>query len=245
MRFSIFIRDSTKGLDRAQLLSEIQNDMKDLYIPEKKYYLCNLFVLYQDILRHLFNSQILTMWSSYAVLTVIFLIMFRSLLISIICIAPNILATLAVLGVMGWLKIPLDLMTITISSIVMGIAVDDAIHYVHRYMEEVKTCTPEEAIWRTHLSVGYAMNYTAFIIIMGFSLLAFSDFVPSIMFGLLTSLALALSLISALCLLPGLLIKFVGRNEHPFSMIKNKILLSAISDDVKRYLKKFYLLIRK
>jgi predicted RND superfamily exporter protein len=116
---------------------------------------------------------------------------------------------LVVLGLMGWLQIPLDLMTITIAAIAMGIAVDDTIHYIHRYLEELRRIPPEKAITRSHGSVGYAMLYTSLIIILGFSLLTFSDFVPSVLFGLLTAFAMAMALVFALCLLPALLNKYV------------------------------------
>ena len=106
---------------------------------------------------------------------------------------------------MGWLGISLDLMTITIAAIAMGIAVDDTIHYMHRFQEEQKTHGYEESVKRTHNSVGLAILYTSLLIMTGFSMLSFSDFVPSILFGLLTSMAMALALFTDLCLLPLLL----------------------------------------
>jgi predicted RND superfamily exporter protein len=110
---------------------------------------------------------------------------------------------------MGWLRIPLDLMTITIAAIAMGIAVDDTIHYIHRYLEELDG-SPAEAVARTHASVGYALLYTSLIITLGFSLLAFSDFVPSVLFGLLTGFAMVVALLFDLTLLPVMLKRFVG-----------------------------------
>jgi uncharacterized protein len=109
---------------------------------------------------------------------------------------------MAILGVMGWAGIPLDLMTITITAIAMGIAADDTIHYVHRYMEERRENDHDQAVKRTHASVGIAILYTTLLIVAGFSLLAFSDFVPSIVFGLLTALAMTIALMTDLCLLP-------------------------------------------
>jgi uncharacterized protein len=209
VRFDIRIQDTTEGLNRSQLLTDIRADLAELGIPENRYLLTNLFILYQDVLQRLFRSQILTLGLVYAVLSLTFLAIFRSMTIAFIGITPNILSTLAVLGVMGWLKIPLDLMTITIASIAMGIAVDSTIHYIHRYREELAAGPPEEAVTQSHASVGYAILYTSLIIIMGFSLLAFSDFVPSVLFGLLTSLAIALALIANLCVLPSLLNRFV------------------------------------
>ena len=110
---------------------------------------------------------------------------------------------------MGWLRIPLDFMTMTIAAIAMGIAVDDTIHYTHRYLQELKNNSAEKAIERSHHSVGYALIYTSVIIAIGFALLGFSDFVPSVLFGLLTGLAILIALVTDLTLLPVLLHKFV------------------------------------
>ncbi|MBU2099050.1 MAG: MMPL family transporter, partial [Gammaproteobacteria bacterium] len=174
-------------------------------VDESSYQLTNLFVLYQGIMQQLFTSQILTMGIVFVVLLLTFLVIFRSVRVAIAAIIPNILSTLAILGTMGWLGIPLDLMTITIAAIAMGIAVDDTIHYVHRFLQERELNDYTEAVNRTHGSVGVAILYTSLLIVAGFSILAFSDFVPSILFGLLTALAMILALLTGLCLLPLLL----------------------------------------
>lgn len=209
VRFSARIQDGTKGLDRAELMSAIRQDMSALGIPEDRYMLTSLFVLYQDILQRLFRSQILTLGIVFAALALTFWGLFRSLKIALVGMIPNTIPTLVVLGVMGWLRIPLDLMTITIAAIAMGIAVDDTIHYIHRYLEEPADASAEEAVKRTHSTVGHAILYTSLIIILGFSLLSFSDFIPSVLFGLLTGLAMAVALAADLCLLPVLLRRFV------------------------------------
>ncbi|MEX2131810.1 MAG: MMPL family transporter [Pseudohongiellaceae bacterium] len=209
-RINIWIKDLTPGLNRAQLLAAIRADMEEIGVPESSYALSNMFVLYQDILQRLFSSQILTLGLVYAVLMLTFVVIFRSLSLATAAIIPNILATLAVLGVMGWLGIPLDLMTITIACIAMGIAVDGSIHYVKRYMEEREHSNHAEAVTRTHASVGIAILYTALLIVAGFSMLAFSDFVPSILFGLLTALSMIIALLGVVCLLPVLLHGLAG-----------------------------------
>ena len=208
LRFSIRIQDTTEGLNRRQLLNAIRSDLRDLDIPPDRLMLTNLFVLYQDILQRLFRSQIVTLGVVYAVLTLAFWVIFRSLTVALIAIVPNILSVGIVLGVMGWLGIPLDLMTITIAAVATGIAVGDTIHYVHRFREEDGDA--DEAIRQTHGSVGYALLYTSVIIILGFCLLAFSNFVPSVLFGLLTGLAMAVALLSDLTVLPVLLRKFAS-----------------------------------
>ena len=204
-RINIWIQDLTDGLNRAQLLEDIRAQMSEMGVPESDYQLTNMFVLYQDILQRLFSSQILTLGLVYAALFIVFLLIFRSPRLALIALVPNLLPTLAVLGIMGWLNIPLDLMTITIAAIAMGIAVDDTIHYMHRFQLERAGHSYEDAVERTHSSVGLAILYTSLLIIAGFSMLAFSDFVPSILFGLLTSMAMALALLVDLSLLPILL----------------------------------------
>lgn len=204
-RINIWIQDLTEDLNRAQLLEDIRAQMEEMGVPESDYQLTNMFVLYQDILQRLFSSQILTLGLVYAALFIVFLLIFRSPRLALIALVPNLLPTLAVLGIMGWLNIPLDLMTITIAAIAMGIAVDDTIHYMHRFQEERAEHGYEEAVQRTHSSVGLAILYTSLLIMAGFSMLAFSDFVPSILFGLLTSMAMALAFLVDLCLLPILL----------------------------------------
>ncbi len=212
-RMSIWIKDLTEGLSREQLLMDIRQNMEDLGVPESRYTLTNMLVLYQDVLQRLFKSQILTLGFVYAVLLLLFLLIFRSLRLAVIAIVPNILPTVTVLGTIGWLGIPLDLMTITIAAIAMGISVDDTIHYTHRFVEERKNHNYVDAVRRTHGSVGIAIFYTSLLIIAGFSMLAFSDFVPSIYFGLLTSLAMVLALWGDLCLLPALLRWLPGKSN--------------------------------
>tara|TARA_R110000744_G_scaffold116932_4_gene218612 strand:- start:16594 stop:19020 length:2427 start_codon:yes stop_codon:yes gene_type:complete len=211
LRISTRIQDSTENFNRAEFLETFRSDLAMLDIDPKSYSLTNLFVLYQDILQRLFSSQIMTLGLVFAALTLVLLVIFRSIKVALIAVIPNILTTLVILGVMGWLGIALDLMTITISAIAMGIAVDDTIHFVHRYLEELnrENSDGDIAVKKTFKSVGYALIYTTTIIAVGFSLLSFSDFVPSILFGLLTSLAMLLAFITDTTLLPVLLRKFV------------------------------------
>ena len=204
-RVSTRVQDTTEGLNRKAYIEQIKADMRALEIPDSDYQMTGLFMLYQNILQKLFRSQILSLGLVYIVLTLAFWVIFRSLLLALVGIAPNILTTVTVLGIMGWLGIPLDLMTITIASIAMGIAVDDTIHYMHRYREEADH---DNTMQRTHHSVGYALLYTTLIIVLGFSMLLFSDFVPSVQFGLLSGLAMTMALLADLTLLPVLLKRF-------------------------------------
>lgn len=209
LRISARVQDSTVGLNRSELLADIHAGMAAVGVERGNYSLTNLFVLYQDILQRLYRSQIMALGLVYIALTATFCLVFRSIKTGVIGVAPNILSTVSILGIMGWFKIPLDLMTITIASIAMGIAVDDTIHYVDRYRQEAGHADGNAAVRNTNFSVGYAVLYTSIIVMCGFSLLVFSDFVPSAQFGILTSLAMAMALVWNLTLLPVLLNRFL------------------------------------
>ena len=210
VRFSIRVRDSEKSLKRNQLLKKIGHDLvHKLGLKQDRVHLSGMLVLYNNMLQSLFRSQILTLGVVILALMVMFMILFKSLKIAFIAIFPNLLSIGIVLGVMGWLNIPLDMMTITIASISVGIAVDDTIHYIHRFAHEIKIDQNYiRALHRCHGSIGHAMYYTSVTIIIGFSILILSNFIPSIYFGLLTGLAMFIALIAALTLLPQLLAVF-------------------------------------
>lgn len=212
VRISMRIQDATEGLDRAELMESIHHDMKQLGLSPADYQLTNLFVLYQDILSRLVDSQFLTIVIVYCVIGAILLLIFRPRRIALICVASNIVTTAAIMGGMGLLGIPLDLMTITIAAVAMGISVDDTIHYVHRYLHSAGD-DRSEAVRSSLLSVGHPMTYTTMIIVIGFSALIFSDFIPSVLFGLLTSVTMVVALLTDLILLPVLLKRFVAPNS--------------------------------
>ncbi|MDY6789825.1 MAG: MMPL family transporter [Thermodesulfobacteriota bacterium] len=208
VRFSIRIIDSEKSLKRNELLKRIYHDLTGkLELKKENVHLTGMMVLYNNMLQSLFDSQILTLGITVLALMGMFLILFRSIKIALIAIFPNLLSIGVVLGFMGWLKIPLDMMTITIAAISVGIAVDDTIHYIHRFKQEFKLDQNYlKAVHRSHGSIGYAMYYTSLTIIIGFSILVLSNFIPSIYFGLLTGLAMLIALIAALTLLPQLIV---------------------------------------
>ncbi len=210
VRFSIRIKDSEKTLKRNQLLEKIRKDLVSKFgLSKNQVHLAGMMVLYNNMLQSLFRSQIQTLGVVILALMVMFTILFRSLKIALIAIFPNLLSIGVVLGVMGWLDIPLDMMTITIASISVGIAVDDTIHYIHRFGNEFRLDRDYiKTLHRCHGSIGHAMFYTSVTIIIGFSILVLSNFIPSIYFGLLTGLAMLIALIAALTLLPELLVVF-------------------------------------
>ena len=210
VRFSTRVRDSEKTLKRNELIKKIHKDLVSNFgLNENQVHLTGMLVLYNNMLQSLFKSQIQTLGVVILALIGMFMILFRSLKISLIAIFPNLLSIGVVLGVMGWLNIPLDMMTITIASISVGIAVDDTIHYIHRFTHEIKIDQNYiQAMHRCHGSIGHAMYYTSVTIIIGFSILVLSNFIPSIYFGLLTGLAMFIALMAALTLLPELLVVF-------------------------------------
>jgi predicted RND superfamily exporter protein len=208
IRFWVRVRDSDKSLKRNELLKKIKAELPGILgLGEEHVHLAGLMVLYNNMLQSLFGSQILTLGITVLALMGMFLVLFRSLKLALIAITPNLLSVTAVLGVMGLLNIPLDMMTITIAAISVGIAVDDTIHYIHRFRHEFQKDHKYLPIMhRCHGTIGHAMYYTSVTIIIGFSILAISNFKPSVYFGLLTGLAMVIALLAALTLLPQLLI---------------------------------------
>jgi predicted RND superfamily exporter protein len=210
LRFSVRVKDSEKSLQRNALLKKIRHDLIDkVGLKKENVHLTGLLVLYNNMLQSLFDSQILTLGVVVLALLAMFLFLFKSLKLALIAIAPNLLAIGAVLGFMGWASIPLDMMTITIAAISIGIAVDNTIHYIYRFKNEFKV-SPDyiKTMHYCHGSIGYAMYYTSVTIVIGFSILALSNFLPTIYFGLLTGLAMLIALVASLTLLPQLLIVF-------------------------------------
>ena len=198
----------TAGLRRADLLAKI-NDyaINDVGIAQEDIRFTGLLVLYNNMLQSLYRSQVLTLGAVFIGITAMFLILFRSLKIAMIAIVPNFLAAGIVMGGMGIFGIPLDMMTITIAAITVGIGVDHAIHYITRFTTEFKVDTDYIAsMHRAHASIGQALFFTAMTIIIGFSILALSNFIPSIYFGLLTGLAMTAALLGSMTLLPKLIL---------------------------------------
>jgi uncharacterized protein len=207
LRFSIRMYESNQTRPRNEVLTEIHDSLVDeLGLGDGQVKLTGVAVLYNNMLLSLFRSQILTLGLVFVGIVLMFLVLFRNLTVSLVAIAPNILAAFVVLGVMGLARIPLDLMTITIAAICIGIAVDNAIHYVYRYREEYQASgSHEQAMTVAHDTVGRAIFYTSITVTLGFSILALSNFVPTLYFGLLTGLAMLVALIANLTLLPILL----------------------------------------
>ncbi|MBI9082413.1 MAG: RND family transporter [Desulfobacterales bacterium] len=209
-RFWVRVKDSLKSLKRDAFLKQVRRDLATtLGLGPDRVHLAGTMVLYNNMLQSLFASQIKTIGVVALALLVMFMILFRSLKLALIALFPNLFASGAVLGIMGWMNIPLDMMTITIAAISVGIAVDDTIHYIYRFREEIRVDGDYvAALHRCHGSIGQAMYYTSVTIIIGFSILGLSNFWPTIYFGLFTGLAMVIALVAALTLLPELIVIF-------------------------------------
>lgn len=210
VRFAIRVFESDPSLQREELLQDIRDRLTgDLGYDETQVHLTGMLVLYNNMLQSLFRSQILTIGVVFLAILVMFAMLFRNTKMAAIAIVPNVYAALLVLGLMGWLEIPLDLMTITVAAISIGIAVDDTIHYIHRFTREFeKDHDYWAAVNRSHASIGRAMYYTTITVTLGFSILVLSSFVPTIYFGLLTGFAMLVALLADLTLLPLLIVRF-------------------------------------
>ena len=210
VRFAIRVFESDRSLQREALMRDIRQQLtREFGYDESQVHLSGMLVLYNNMLQSLFRSQILTIGAVFLAILFMFAILFRNNRMAGIAIVPNVFAALLVLGLMGWLGVPLDLMTITIAAITIGIAVDDTIHYVHRFTREFdKDNDYWAAVGRSHASIGRAMYYTSVTVTLGFSILVLSSFVPTIYFGLLTGFAMLVALLANLTLLPLLIVRF-------------------------------------
>ncbi len=208
MRITARIIDTQPGLQRKALLDRIDAGLSaGLKLKPEEYEISGLLVLYNNVLQSLYRSQILTFGSAIACIMVPLLIMFRSFKAAVIGILPNLLGAVTILGFMGWMKIPLDIMTITIASITIGIAVEDCIHYLYSYKVELRRLRdPLATMHYCHNNVAKAGFYTTVTVVVGFSILMLSNFIPTILFGLLTAVAMSVALLAALTLMPQLLL---------------------------------------
>jgi predicted RND superfamily exporter protein len=210
LRMVIRIRETNKELERGALIAEInQYISNELGFKPESFRLSGMLVLYNNMLQSLFDSQIKTIAVVFAMIFIMFLFIFKSISLSILALIPNTLPSLFILGIMGLAGIPLDLMTITISAIAIGIGVDNAIHYIHRFKAEFqKDGDYIKTMYRSHASIGLAMFYTSITVTLGFLVLALSNFIPSIYFGVFTAIAMLSALLANLTLLPKLILMF-------------------------------------
>ena len=210
VRISTRVNESADNLNRNELLKKINNDLITKFnLSEDRFEITGLAVLYNNMLQSLFQSQIGSLLVVFSVIALMLLLIFKSFKVMIIGLIPNIFVATSVVGILGLLRIPLDIMTITVAAISVGMAVDNTIHYIYRYKKEMKiTHSFEMALQKAHTTTGRAIFYTAATIASGFSILALSNFFPTQLFGIFTALAMLIAFISSLSLLPNLLVKF-------------------------------------
>ncbi|MBO6492835.1 MAG: MMPL family transporter, partial [Pelagibacteraceae bacterium] len=207
-RINLRIKDSKENLRRNELIKKINSDLENkLGFKKEEFKLAGILILFNNLLQSLFKSQILTLGFVMAGIFIMFLVLFRNLTLSFIGVVPNFIAAFFILGIIGLLGIPLDMMTITIAAITIGIAVDNSIHYIYRFREEFqKNNNYNQTIDKCHSTVGIAILNTSITIVFGFSILFLSNFIPTIYFGIFTGIAMMLALISVLTLLPKLIL---------------------------------------
>ena len=207
-RISVRIKDSLEDLRRNDLIKKINSDLNiKLGLDRDEYKLAGVLILFNNLLQSLFKSQILTLGIVMLGIFLMFLVLFRNIVLASIGVVPNFIAAFFILGIIGLLGIPLDMMTITIAAITIGIAVDNSIHYIYRFKEEFKKINNyNKTLDRCHSTVGIAILNTSITIVFGFSILVLSNFIPTIYFGIFTGIAMLLAMISVLTLLPKLIL---------------------------------------
>ena len=209
-RINLRLKDSNQNLRRNDFINKIKFDLKNkLNLKEDEFRLAGVLIIFNNLLQSLFKSQILTLGFVMVGIFLMFFILFRNIKLSLVGIIPNLIAAFFILGIIGILKIPLDMMTITIAAITIGIAVDNSIHYIYRFREEFSILKDyNKTLKKCHSTVGVAIVNTSIIIVFGFSILVLSNFIPTIYFGIFTGMAMLLAMILVLTLLPSFLITF-------------------------------------
>ena len=215
-RISMRIKDSLKDLRRNDLINKINTELNTkLGFETEEYKLTGVLILFNNLLQSLFKSQILTLGIVIMGIFAMFFILFRNVALSLIGVVPNFIAAFFILGIIGLMEIPLDMMTITIAAITIGIAVDNSIHYIYRFREEFKNINNyNKTLEKCHNTVGIAILNTSITIVFGFSILILSNFIPTIYFGVFTGIAMLLAMISVLTLLPRLLLIYKPFGEE-------------------------------
>ena len=218
VRLSARVIESMDGLNKKNLIEEVKNDLiKNYELTEDQFYLSGISVIYNNLLQSLFQSLIGSLSIVFAAIFAMFIILFRSLYMAIIAMIPNLLSASSVLGIIGWSGIPIDIMTVTVAAISIGIGVDNTIHYVHRFLKEYEQNNNYDlAIKNSHSTIGRAMFYTSLTIVLGFMILVSSNFNPSVFFGIFTSFSMIVAILAALMLLPVLIrhLKPFGRDSR-------------------------------
>ena len=209
VRLTARVIESLEGLNRKTFIESIDADLQNVFgLDVNQYSLTGISVIYSNLLQSLFGSLFGSMSIVFVSIFLMFLILFKSLNLALLGMVPNFLSAGAVIGTIGLLGIPLDVMTVTVAAVSVGMGVDNTIHYIFRFKKEYLASNNYlMASKNTHTTVGKALLYTSLTIIFGFLSLTISNFNPTVYFGLFTALAMIMAVISSLVLLPALLIK--------------------------------------
>ena len=207
VRLQARVKESLDGLNRKNLIDEINYDLENKFgLDNQQFRLTGISVIYNNLLQSLFSSLIGSVGIVFIAIFVMFLFLFRSVSLALIGMVPNFLAAGFVMGSIGFSGVPLDIMTVTVAAISIGIGVDNTIHYLHRFKREFDISKDyEECLKNSHTTIGRAMFYTSSTIVIGFLILLSSNFNPSVFFGIFTSLAMIMAILGSLLLLPTLL----------------------------------------
>ena len=209
VRLSARVIESLDGLNRKEFINSVDNDLQEIFDLEKnKYALTGISVIYSNLLQSLFGSLFGSMGIVFVSIFIMFLVLFRSFNLALLGLIPNFLSAGAVIGTIGLIGIPLDVMTVTVAAVSIGMGVDNTIHYIFRFKKEFEsTQNYLVSSKNTHITIGKALLFTSTTIILGFLSLTMSNFNPTVYFGIFTALAMTMSIMSSLVLLPALLIK--------------------------------------
>ena len=207
VRLQARVKESLDGLNRKNLIDEINYDLENKFgLDKEQFRLTGISVIYNNLLQSLFSSLIGSVGIVFIAIFIMFLFLFRSISLALIGMIPNFLAAGFVMGSIGFSGVPLDIMTVTVAAISIGIGVDNTIHYLHRFKREFDLSKDyEECLKNSHTTIGRAMFYTSSTIVIGFLILLSSNFNPSVFFGIFTSLAMIMAILGSLLLLPTLL----------------------------------------
>jgi hypothetical protein len=215
-RVIVRFRETAPTLHRNNILRDLRKRLEER--PELRGLQARptgIFLLYANMLNSLIRSQKDTFLMVLGAIYVMLVLLFRAPLLSLVILVPQVLPVFACLGTMGWTGIPLDLVTVMIASVAMGVGIDAAIQYTVRYRLELAAAGGDRraAVTRSHATIGRAIWIATSIVVAGFAILSFSKFVPTVTFGLFTALAMLMGQFAALTLLPSLFL-LLGLPRH-------------------------------
>ena len=219
-RILVRMKETAPTLNRKAILGRLTahlDSLKDKELKGVEARPTGVFLLYANMLDTYWPNTKKTFFLATAAIWLMLMLLFRSPIMAALVILPEVLPVFLVLGVMGFTGIALDMVTVIIASVALGIGIDAAIQYAVRFRRELEAANGdlELAIRRSHATIGRAILIATSIVFAGFAMLCFSQFVPTIYFGLFTGLAILMGLFASLTTLPAsfLLLKYPRRKQ--------------------------------